>query len=151
MRRDAAYPGELTPQIAENASKLLAAVNTLLRCAAEDGIEPALDEITGNAVASGWRPQAVNERTSNAGKASTHLTGRGIDIQDHQDRRLARWCLRNLDRLETLGLYMEAPRWTGGKSPWIHLQCIAPASGKRVFIPSSSPPLAIALPEEALS
>jgi len=85
----------------------------------------------------------VNARTANAAKASTHLTGQGCDLQDHLDRRLAVWCLRNLYALESIGLWMEDPRWTGGtgnKDPWLHVQTRAPGSGRRVFAPSSAPP-----------
>jgi hypothetical protein len=143
--RDEAFPEDCTLAVRRNAAALLAAVNTLLKCAAEDRVAPGIDEHTWNQVASGWRPPSVNARTSNAGKHSTHITGQGVDLQDHADRRLARWCLRNLDRLEGLGLYMEDPRWTPS---WLHLQCVPPASGKRVYIPSSAPALALALPEQ---
>lgn len=136
--RDTAYPDELTLDVARNASHLLASVNTLLKCAEADGV-------TAIGVASGWRPRGVNDRTANAAKSSTHITGRGIDLRDHEDRRLARWCLRHLDALEKLSLWMEDPRWTPS---WVHLQSVPPGSGKRVYIPSSAPALALALPEQ---
>lgn len=140
--RDDAYQEECTLAIRRNAAALLAAVNTLLKCAEDDGV-------TALGVSSGWRPQAVNDRTSNAGKHSRHISGEAVDLTDHPDRSLARWCLRNLDRLAGLRLWMEDPRWTGAAaSPWVHLQSVPPGSGKRVYVPSSAPALAIALPEQ---
>jgi hypothetical protein len=139
MGRDVTHAADLTPEIAENAIELLRVIDIALEFAEYDGVLPALDEVTGNYVCSGWRPPAVNDRTANAAKGtSTHLTGEGIDLQDHDDRRLARWCVKNRDLLERLGLYMEDPRWTGGDSPWVHLQLRPPASRKRFFIPSAT-------------
>jgi hypothetical protein len=147
MGRDTLYRLELTPEIRTNAAYLLAGVNALLVLAAGDGVVPGIDEKTGNYVASGWRPLAINDRTSHAAKSSTHILGLGVDLQDHRhERLLARWCLRKLQHLERLGLYMEDPRWT---PDWVHLQRRAPGSGKRVYVPSSAPALALALPEQA--
>lgn len=148
MGRNITYAGELTPEIRRNAESLLGKVNALLAQAAVDGVSPAIDQVTRTPVASGWRPLGVNARTANSGKASTHITGRGIDLQDTPHRDLARWCLRNLDALEDLGLYMEDPQWTGGRDPWVHLQLVPPGSGKRVYVPSNSPALAAALVEQ---
>ncbi len=151
MGRDAEYAQELTDGIWANARRLLTSVNALLALAAEDGVSPGVDSRTGTWVSSGWRPRAVNDRTSHAGKRSTHIMGLGIDIQDTPDRALARWCLAHAGKgglLEQLGLYMERPQWTGGADPWVHLQKIPPGSGRRVYIPSSDPALAAALPEE---
>lgn len=145
MGRDEAYREDLTFEVRRNVLSLLAAVNELLDRAAAEGILPGVDEHTHNHVASGWRPAGVNARTANAGKRSTHISGRGIDLQDLEDRSLARWCLRNLDQLTTLGLWMEDPRWTPS---WVHLQIVPPGSGKRVYVPSTSPALASALPEQ---
>jgi hypothetical protein len=146
MGRDGAYPDECTLSVRRNAAAWLAAANTALKCAADDGVEPGVNKHTGNALASGWRPKGVNAETSNAAHLSTHIYGCGGDIQDQVDRRLARWCLRHLDVLEGLGLYMEDPRWTPS---WVHWQIVAPGSGKRVYIPSAAPALALALPEQA--
>lgn len=139
MGRESAYSEDFTLEIARNASNLLAAVNTLLKCAEDDGV-------TALGVASGWRPSRVNDLTSHAAAHSAHLTGRAVDLRDHPDRQLARWCLRNLTILEKLELWMEDPRWCPS---WTHLQSVAPGSGKRVFIPSNAPALALALPEQA--
>lgn len=138
MGRDVTHAADLTLDITENAVELLGVVNTLLEFAEEEGVLPALDETTGTYVCSGWRPPQINDRTANSAKNSTHQSGLGVDLQDHADRRLARWCIQNLDLLERLGLYMEDPRWTGGTSPWVHLQYRPPMSRKRVYIPSAT-------------
>lgn len=142
MGRDQTHAAELTPAILANAKELLARVNELLALAAEHGIAPGKDTVTGTAVASGWRPAGVNARTANAASSSTHLTGEGIDLQDYPDKRLARFCLHNREAMEHIGLWAEDPRWTHGKTgldPWVHLQSRAPKSGMRFYIPSTAP------------
>lgn len=130
--RKTKYAAEWTEQIGVNASRWLRAVNTLLTMfEAETGIKR-------ERLSSGWRPQGVNDVTSNAAAASTHLTGEGGDVYD-PDRAFAAWCLANMDKVAQCGLYMEDPRWT---PTWVHLQTRAPKSGKRVYIPSAKPPLA---------
>lgn len=148
MGREKKYRHEITQDMEENAGMLLARVNLLISWAAADGVFPGIDSKTGTHVASGWRPTEINARTSNAGKASKHITMQGIDVQDTPDRTLARWCLRNLASLEEIGLWMEDPQWTGGADPWVHFQSVPPGSGRRVYVPSSAPPLAEKLPEQ---
>lgn len=141
MGRDAAYPP--TTVMRANAQILVALANELLEEADADGVPlTRLDQVTGTLVASGYRPPAVNERTSNAAKSSPHLTCEGLDIQDSRNQDLARWCLRNLPILERLGLYLENPRWTYSVNAdhWVHVQSRPPRSGRRVFVPSSAPP-----------
>lgn len=141
--RDKQYPKECTPQVRRNADTLLYRVNKLLVPAEKAGVVLGIDTMTGTCVAGPWRPQAINERTANAGLASTHLTGEGIDLQDNRKRTFARFCLKNLVLLQEVGLWMEDPRWTAGRNdddPWVHLQNRPPRSGKRIFIPSSAPP-----------
>lgn len=145
MGRDAQFPEALTEAIIENATLLLGRVNLLLSWAHADHITPAFDRHTGTYVASGWRPPAINEATSNAAASSRHLTGQAIDLRDNGVRDLARWCLRNLDALEEIGLWMEDPQWT---PTWVHLQTIPPGSRRRVYCPSSKPALASKLPEQ---
>ncbi len=145
MGRDLAYPQHLTDEIRSNAAELLGRVNLLLAWALRDNVRPALDQRTVSHVASGWRPPEVNDATANAAKASTHLTGEGIDLRDNGTRDLARWCLRNLDALEVIGLWMEDPQWT---PTWVHLQKRPPLSRRRVYCPSSKPALAAKLPEQ---
>lgn len=151
MGRDRAFAAELTHEIIQNMQFLLERVNAVLDIASGDGVEPMFDG-AGSCVASGWRPQSINDHTANAAKHSTHLVGLGIDIRDFApDRPLARWCLRNLAVLETAGLYMEDPRWTWrapAGTPWVHLQARTSLSGHRVFIPSTAPATAAVLPEQ---
>lgn len=150
--RDKAYASDYSIRIERNVAQLLELANELLERAAAEGVVPGVDQVTLTAVASGWRPPGVNARTANAASGSTHLDGEGIDVQDqHPERPLARWCLRNLHHLERLGLWMEDPRWTGGKNnddPWVHWQKRPPRSGNRIFIPSTKPPGAPPLPEQ---
>lgn len=145
MGRDLAYPQRLTDEIRTNAAELLGRVNLLLTWALRDNVRPALDARTVSHVASGWRPPEINDATANAAKQSRHLTGEAIDLRDNGTRDLARWCLRNLDALEEIGLWMEDPQWT---PTWLHLQIVPPSSRRRVYCPSSKPPLVARLPEQ---
>lgn len=145
MGRDAAYAADLTPEIRDNAVELLGRVNLLISFAHKDGVWPGIDTVTGTPVAGGWRPPAVNARTQNAGQYSNHITARAVDIQDTPDRAFARWCLRNIELLAEIGLWMENPQWT---PDWVHLQIVPPRSGLRVYRPSMSQPLAAKLPEQ---
>ena len=125
MGRDEKYPEELTGEIEANAAELLGRVNNLL--AALGWPDPE--------VRSGWRPQAVNDATSNAAASSKHLTGQAVDLAD-PDRSLARAIMLEPDVLAQFGLYMEDTRWTPS---WIHLQSVPPKSGKRIYVPSNAP------------
>jgi len=145
MGRDAAHQAELTDAIRNNVAELLGRVNLLLAWALRDGVRPALDARTRCHVASGWRPAAVNDATANSAKQSRHLTGEAVDLRDSGTRDLARWCLKNIEALEEIGLYMEDPQWTPS---WVHLQIVPPASRRRVYVPSTKPPLASKLPEQ---
>jgi hypothetical protein len=146
MGRDSQHGADLTEEVISNAQGLLERVNALLARAEQGEIKPGLDAQTGTAVASGWRPKAVNDATSNAGKTSKHISGCALDLRDTlPERPLARWCLRNRQMLEEIGLWMEDPRWTPS---WVHLQSVPPGSGNRVFVPSAAPALAEALPEQ---
>jgi hypothetical protein len=143
---DREYASDLTPEVAGNAHVLVERVNAVLARAAADQVFPAVDGKAGSAVASGWRPRAVNDAAANAGKTSRHIIGCAIDLHDCVPARpLARWCLRNRRALEEAGLWMKDPQWTPS---WVHLQSVPPASGDRVFIPAASPALAEKLPEQ---
>lgn len=143
------YKHLITNELIENANGLLLRVNRLLSYCTQEGVYPSIDEITGNYVASGWRPPDINERTSNAAKFSTHIFAHGIDIQDNKNtRNFARWCFKNRNTYLTYcGLYMENPQWT---PDWVHLQDKPPRSGARVYIPSIKPPLVPPIPEQLL-
>lgn len=154
MGRDLLFPAEWTPEIRQNAEETVRRWNLLLAHAAGEGVYPGVDHVTRTAVASGWRPTGINDRTSNAAKLSTHIWARGLDVQDIWPvRPLARWVLRNLAIAEQIGLWFEDPRWTCNESqaqpdPWVHGQTVPPKSGRRVYIPSTRPAMAAALPEQ---
>lgn len=139
MGRDARFASACDATIRANAAETVRRTNQLKELAVRDGIVFPKDE-----VASGWRPNGVNDATCNAAAHSAHITAEALDTRDPQ-RFFARWCLRNLAALEKIGLWMEDPRWTPS---WVHLQTHAPKSGRRVFIPSMAKPLAAALPEQ---
>ena len=145
MGRDRAYQEDCTQEIRANAVLTVARVNLLLAAAEEEFVYPGTDEETHTQVASGWRPRGLNARTSNAATNSKHLTAQACDLQDTEGREFARWCLRNLEVLERIGLWMEAPRYTPS---WVHVQTIPPGSGLRVYRPSTATPIASLLPEE---
>lgn len=155
MGRDHQYAADLTHEIIQNAQFTLERVNAVLELAAADGVEAVYDD-NASCVASGWRPAAVNGKTQGAAKKSSHMVGLGVDIRDRApDRPLARWALRNVAVLEAHGLWMEDPRWTWyqqqGGQPWVHWQARSTGSNIRVFIPSNTPPLAAALPEQLVA
>lgn len=132
-----------TTALIENAREWLRRANMMLDYALAAGVEPGVDTESGNHIASGHRPAGVNARTANAAVASTHLTCEGGDIQDKLGRALAIFCVVNESLLIQCELWMECPRWTGGRTntdPWCHWQTKAPRSGNRIYVPSSQPP-----------
>lgn len=126
--RDTKYADELTDQIRANAQVTVDRVNELLAHAGRSDIHNPT---------SGWRSRVVNDATSNAATGSKHLTAEAADLPD-ADRTLAGWVADNLDVAEKIGLWFEDFRWT---PTWVHCQIVPPKSGRRVFIPSSKPPL----------
>lgn len=139
MGRDVRYAEALTPEIEANAVTTVHRINLLVaEFEAETGI--VIETWT-----SGWRPPAVNSGTANAATGSRHLTARAGDVRDTALRAFASWCLRNLDRLERIGLWIEDPQWT---PTWVHLQTVQPKSGLRVYRPSDVDPLVPRLPEQ---
>lgn len=119
MGRDVSYKAEYTKEVSDNLDKLLIALNIARKAYGKPMI-----------VSSGWRPASVNKAAGGA-KKSNHMLGLAADFKD-SDGQLADWCLNNLKVLEQAGLYLEHPDYTKG---WVHLQAVAPKSGKRVFIP----------------
>jgi hypothetical protein len=73
MGRDKAYGEEWTIQIARNGMDTVGRINAVLEVAAAEGVVPQSVHPFGY-VASGWRPKAVNDKTSNAGKFSRTST-----------------------------------------------------------------------------
>lgn len=105
-----------------------------------DGIISNLMELRARLNQLGFKPPRVftctyrspehNARVGGA-KKSSHLTGCACDIAD-ADGKLAEYILSNVSKLEELGLYAENPEKTKG---WVHLQTVAPKSGRRIFKP----------------
>lgn len=120
--RDALFPGEVTPEMRLNAADMVAKANTLLE---NFGCVRRCN--------SGFRPRSINENIPGAAKGSAHLTCNAIDIEDH-DGSLKKYCVANLDLLQSIGLWMEHPMAT---PTWCHVQRIPPKSGKRIFIPNA--------------
>lgn len=80
-------------------------------------------------ISSGYRTPEANKAAGGAPKSS-HLEGKAVDFVDPKHV-FADWCLKNLDQLAKLGLWMENPK----KTPtWVHLQS-RPVPGKIVFDP----------------
>lgn len=70
---------------------------------------------------------------------SKHLAGQACDFAD-PNADLWKFCIVNLSLCKSLGLWLEDPRWTHGRlGNWTHFQSVAPASGKRIFVPSTAP------------
>ena len=136
---------DATDDVRAAAEAMLDAVNRCYAAYASTGASLPTNPATGNGVSGnghgGFRPCDCSVGAA----GSQHKTGHAVDRYD-PDRAFARWCLRNLDMLAGLGLHMEDPRWTPS---WVHLQDVPPKSGRLVFIPSSSLPLAAGLPEQA--
>jgi len=145
----------VTPMKRHNVALICRAVNTVCLEAEGDGVILLDDPDTGTAI-SGARggngsggirvPEVVSIAT-----ASPHYDGNAVDRVDAK-RALMRWCLRNVDVLVELGLYLEHPQWT---SVWVHFQRVPPKSRSRFFIPyrdmEKFPPTCMALPEQAFA
>jgi hypothetical protein len=91
-------------------------------------------------VTSGLRSQADQERINPSAPKSKHLLGQACDVAD-TDGALMNWVLDHLDLMKDIGLYFEHFGYTHpeGKGWWVHFQSVPPASGKRIFVPSSAP------------
>lgn len=120
---------EITPAIADNADKLLAAVNALLEECIANGWVPRVNPTTGTLISGqqngGWRPSDCPIGAA----TSSHKTGRGVDVADGNGSLDA---LLTDGMLEAHGLYREHPDATSG---WCHLTDRAPKSGRRTFWP----------------
>ena len=65
---------------------------------------------------------------------SNHLYGLAADLVPIEDdiKHLHDWVWDNIKLMEDLNLYFEALSYTPN---WLHVQCVAPKSGNRFFIP----------------
>lgn len=121
MGRDTEFP--LTAELKANMAKLLAALNKFRAIYGKPMY-----------VTSGYRPDYYNTQAHGAPN-SNHIVCLACDFQD-LDKSLGKWCVANLDTLEACGLYIEDPKTTRIHTVgWVHMQCVPPASGHRVFIP----------------
>ena len=111
---------ELTPEQVGNMNTLIPKINTLL-----ERYKRPLE------MNSGFRTEEEQMRINPKAPKSKHTECAAIDIGD-KDHNFRYWVLMHLDYLIELGLYMEDPSHT---PTWVHLQCIPPKSGKRIFIP----------------
>lgn len=105
-----------------------------------DAANALLEEFGGNrGLRSGWRPKSVNDATPNAARSSKHITCQAVDIEDN-DGALKDWALQRADDgtypvLEKYNVYAEY----GDATPsWLHIQIVAPGSGKRVYFPNAT-------------
>jgi hypothetical protein len=122
MGRDATHP--LSPKLVSNLEKLLACLNKFQNIYGKPMV-----------VSSGYRPSGFNSAAGGA-KRSNHIQCLACDFVD-TDSALDSFCVGSPHVLESCGLFLEHPKWTNG---WCHLQCVTPASGKRIFVPSTSNP-----------
>lgn len=129
-----------------NATRLLAKVNKLLQLSSDcgvyaDWVDPDTGcQISGSKGGSGDGGYRLSNSLTGMPN-SKHKSANAVDVYD-PDRRLAQWCLDSRVALADAGLYCEDFRYT---PVWLHFQDIPPKSGKRIYIPSASPPLAAAL------
>lgn len=131
MGRAEKYPDALTDELMANGMDTVRKVNELLAEAQTFGIFQPIKSETGSQVSSGWRPPAVNARVPGAARRSLHMTMQACDIYDPENA-LDDWCMKHLDVLERIGLWLESPTATPG---WCHVQTKPPGSRRRVFIP----------------
>lgn len=119
--RDYKFQSELTDDIVTNAQQLLNRVNALLTDM----------HIVTVSVSSGWRPKEIND-AYNGAKNSYHLSGRAIDIADH-DRSISKELLERSFLLKKYDLWMEDPKFTPS---WVHLDTgERPERDVRIFKP----------------
>jgi hypothetical protein len=106
------YPDDFNDDLLNNAKTLLSKVNSLLN---ELGIKEA-------SVTSGWRPEVINNKTTNAAKKSAHMICMAVDILDNSNQDLAKLVANRPDLLKKYSLWLENFQFTRGKNTnWVHL------------------------------
>lgn len=124
---------DITPEITENATRLVIAVNTLKRALEADGVKfeinPGTRSIVSGITNGGFRPQACKIGAPN----SAHKQGLAVDIYDPSNR-IDTWLWQNAKTfdLSHYGLYFERQEET---DHWSHWGLRAPSSGNRFFFP----------------
>lgn len=111
---------DLTPEQLGNANTIVPKANELLEKFGEF-----------RKCNSGFRSAADQMRINPKAPHSAHTQACAIDLED-ADGKLKAWLKANLNVLDELNLYMEAPSST---PTWVHIQAIPPKSGHRIFIP----------------
>lgn len=115
----------------ENAERLIDAVNGLMAEAEADGVEfqinPTTDTIVSGQHYGGFRPQSCPQ----GAPKSSHKEGLAVDLYDPHNQ-IDDWCMANLNKLESYGIFIEHPDST---PHWSHWTIKAPGSGRRVFYP----------------
>ena len=122
-----------TPEHDAAATELLTRVNLLLGEAEATGIAQSIcpntgTQISGSKGGSGDGGFRLTTATTGA-PGSSHKEARAVDVYDPQGH-LDNWLTDA--KLETHGLYREAPAYTPN---WAHLTTRPPHSRKRTFIP----------------
>lgn len=121
------YPNDFNNTINENAKVLLQKINSLLN---DLGIYKS-------DVTSGWRPDAINSKLSNAAKKSAHMLGKAVDLLDNSNQDLGKLIASRPDLLRKYDLFMEDLSHTRGKNTnWIHLDYLVRSDRpSRTFVP----------------
>lgn len=104
----------------ENLEKLYVAMNKLRAAYGKPMI-----------VTSGVRTREDQLRINPRNPGSAHTMAAACDIAD-KDKKLCDWVLDNFNLIIELDLYIEDPDFC---QTWLHIQCLPPKSGKRIFIP----------------
>jgi hypothetical protein len=110
----------VSPAVERNARILMRGVNALLLHAGFSRVR----------VSSGFRTIEANRKAKGAAY-SRHLTGEAVDLVDTFGA-IGKWVKANPHALTQFGLWAEDPDST---NTWVHLQCVAPPSGNRIFKP----------------
>ena len=122
---------DATPVKQKNAETMLVAVNGLMAEAEADGVvfftNPSTDSQVSGTQQGGFRPRLSTQGAPN----SSHKEGTGVDLFDPHNK-IDEWCMKNLDKLEKYGIYIEHPSATHS---WSHWTTRKPHSGNRVFYP----------------
>jgi len=111
---------ELTPEQVANMNTIIPRANDLLQAFGEY-----------RKVNSGYRSPADQQRINPSAPKSKHLLCAAIDLSD-PDGKLSAFVMANLPLVSRIGLWIENPQKTRG---WVHIQCLPPKSGSRVFNP----------------
>lgn len=115
----------------ERAGRLVQSVNKLMGMAQADGVAFPVNPATGSQVSGkeygGFRPTDCPIGAAH----SKHKLGAAVDLFDPLNE-IDAWCMRNLDKVASCGIYIEHPDAT---PRWAHWATIGPASGDRVFRP----------------